>query len=86
MLFVNRPSLFEAPYQRYLLNVFREQLPFPDIPIKLYLRARTQTDPSRPRHQEDEVPDITERPPGGNFNVDELDEEINDLLGDLDEG
>jgi GTP-binding protein len=41
VLFVNSPSLFDATYQRYLLNVFREKLPFHDVPIKLYLRARS---------------------------------------------
>jgi GTP-binding protein len=46
VLFVNHPSLFDATYQRYLLNVFREQLPFRDIPIKLYLRARSQSAPT----------------------------------------
>ena len=46
VLFVNSTSLFDATYQRYLLNFFREKLPFHDIPIKLYLRSRTQTDPS----------------------------------------
>ena len=45
VLFVNSPQLFDATYQRYLLNVFREKLPFRDIPIKLYLRARKQTEP-----------------------------------------
>jgi GTP-binding protein len=45
VLFVNAPGLFDAPYQRYLLNVFRQKLPFRDIPIKLYLRARTKADP-----------------------------------------
>src|SRR5207253_3915077 len=49
VLFVNKPSLFDAPYQRYLLNVFRQKLPFRDIPIKLYLRARSQADPSAPK-------------------------------------
>ncbi|HEY2158798.1 MAG TPA: hypothetical protein VGH33_24415, partial [Isosphaeraceae bacterium] len=49
VLFVNSPALFEPTYQRYLLNVFREQLPFHDIPIKLYLRARSQSDPNAPR-------------------------------------
>ena len=44
VLFVNSTSLFDATYQRYLLNVFREKLPFHDIPMKLYLRSRTQTD------------------------------------------
>ena len=48
VLFVNHPSLFDATYQRYLLNVFREKLPFHDIPIKLYLRRRTQSDPNAP--------------------------------------
>src|SRR5271166_6367751 len=45
VLFVNSTRLFDPTYQRYLLNVFREQLPFHDIPIKLYLRARKQTEP-----------------------------------------
>jgi GTP-binding protein len=49
VLFVNSPALFEATYQRYLLNVFREKLPFHDIPIKLYLRARRQSDQNAPR-------------------------------------
>jgi GTP-binding protein len=42
VLFVNSAKLFDATYQRYLLNVFREKLPFHDIPIKLYLRSRKQ--------------------------------------------
>ena len=49
VLFVNSPRLFDATYQRYLLNVFREKLPFRDIPIKLYLRARKQTEPGARR-------------------------------------
>ncbi len=44
VLFVNSTQLFDPTYQRYLLNVFREKLPFHDIPIKLYLRARKQSD------------------------------------------
>lgn len=44
VLFVNSTQLFDPTYQRYLLNVFREKLPFRDIPIKLYLRARKQSD------------------------------------------
>jgi GTP-binding protein len=45
VLFVNAPSLFDGTYQRYLLNTFREKLPFRDVPIKLYLRARKQAEP-----------------------------------------
>jgi GTP-binding protein len=54
VLFVNHPSLFDPTYQRYLLNVFREKLPFHDIPVKLYLRARSQSAPT---------PDITAHDP-----------------------
>jgi GTPase len=46
VLFVNSTKLFDATYQRYLLNTFREKLPFRDIPIKLYMRSRKQTDPA----------------------------------------
>ncbi len=49
VLFVNSTRLFDATYQRYLLNVFREKLPFRDIPIKLYLRSRKQTEPGAGR-------------------------------------
>ncbi len=45
VLFVNSTRLFDPTYLRYLLNVFREKLPFRDVPIKLYMRARTQTAP-----------------------------------------
>jgi GTP-binding protein len=45
VLFVNSTRLFDATYQRYLLNVFREKLPFHDIPIKLYMRSRKQSEP-----------------------------------------
>ena len=40
VLFVNSTRLFDATYQRYLLNVFRQKLPFRDVPIKLYLRSQ----------------------------------------------
>jgi len=40
VIFCNAPSLFDGPYQRYLLNTLHESLPFQEIPIKLYLRRR----------------------------------------------
>jgi GTP-binding protein len=40
VLFTNGPSLFDNTYQRYLLKTFRDQLPFTDVPIRLYLRDR----------------------------------------------
>jgi GTPase len=92
VLFVNSPPLFDATYQRYLLNVFREKLPYGDIPIKLYLRARSQTDPNAPRRdQSDPTDDI-----GSLLESDEHehyaaygnapdDSEINDLMGELED-
>jgi len=40
VLFCNKPDAFSATYRRYLLGVFRQQLPFSEVPIKLYLRKR----------------------------------------------
>ncbi len=91
VLFVNSPALFDSTYQRYLLNTFREQLPFHDIPLKLYLRARSQTDPNAPRKESDDPTadmgsfiDDDERPRRtGGFGSDDF--EINELLSELEE-
>jgi GTP-binding protein len=40
VLFTNAPGLFDNTYQRYLLKVFRDHLPFHDVPIKLHLRGK----------------------------------------------
>lgn len=39
-LFVNNPQLLDPTYQRYLINRFRDMLPFSEVPIKLLIRAR----------------------------------------------
>ena len=39
-LVVNDPLLFEGPYERYLLNRLREELPYSEVPIRLLFRAR----------------------------------------------
>ena len=44
VLFTNGPELFDNTYQRYLLNTFRDALPFKDIPIKLHLRHKRRTE------------------------------------------
>ncbi len=36
----NHPQLVDQSWLRYLLGVFRETLPFKEVPIKLYLRPR----------------------------------------------
>jgi len=90
VLFVNHPTAFDATYQRYLLNVFREKLPFHDVPIKLYLRARSQTDPNAPSIQSDPVADAGPRvnraysQAGHGSGYRHLDSEVNELLSDLD--
>ena len=44
LLFCNNPKSFSAQYRRYLLGVFRDQLSFGEVPIKLYLRKRQSSD------------------------------------------
>ncbi len=44
VLFCNDPKALSRPYQRYLLNVFRDELLYPEVPIKLYLRKREASD------------------------------------------
>ena len=45
VLFCNNPHAFAEPYRRFLLGVFRDNLPYGEVPIKLYLRKREQSDP-----------------------------------------
>ncbi len=47
VLVTNGPELFDNTYQRYLLKAMRDNLPFCDVPIKLYLRhKRREEQPS----------------------------------------
>ena len=94
VLFVNSPNLFDPTYLRYLLNVFREKLPFRDIPVKLYLRARSQTDYDAPGgrgHGDDLFGDDGSRMAGRSSHAtspvgrSEMDREVNDLLTELDD-
>jgi GTP-binding protein len=43
VLVVNRPELFTPNYQRFLLNRFREELPYSEVPIRLLVRGRKRT-------------------------------------------
>lgn len=40
VMVVNKPELFTANYQRFLLNRFREELPFTEVPIRLVVRGK----------------------------------------------
>lgn len=44
VLMCNEPKAFAPDYRRYLLNILRDHLPFGEVPIKLYLHRRRQTD------------------------------------------
>ncbi|MEM6459067.1 MAG: ribosome biogenesis GTPase Der [Planctomycetota bacterium] len=46
-LFVNAPELFDANYQRFLLNRMRDELPFAEVPIRLLVRKRPRADAER---------------------------------------
>ena len=56
VLFTNGPELFSNTYRRYLLKTLRDHFRFPDVPIKLYLRAKSRDDggeaPERPKRIE----------------------------------
>ena len=39
------PRSVSEPYRRYLLNVFRRELPYHEVPIRLYLRGKTEDKP-----------------------------------------
>lgn len=44
VLVVNDPQLFTNNYERFLMNRFRETLPFEEVPVKLILRARSRVE------------------------------------------
>jgi GTP-binding protein len=44
VMFCSHPAAFSHDYQRFLLGMFRDHLPFSEVPIKLYLRKRTSAD------------------------------------------
>ena len=58
----NDPTLFTNSWKRYLLGVLQDELPFSEVPIKLYLRAKTDDEHRYPnQHAGDEVPvDLSE--------------------------
>jgi GTP-binding protein len=45
VLKVNDAVLFDESWKRYLLGVFREQLPFKEVPLKIYYRSRDDQSP-----------------------------------------
>lgn len=57
VLICNNPAAFAPTYQRYLLGVFRDQLSFGEVPIKLYLQRRRDNDDRNEIRYGDDVSD-----------------------------
>ena len=47
VLFVNNPAYLNDSYQRFMINRFRELLPYKEVPIKLVVRQRQRQGPAR---------------------------------------
>ncbi|MFZ4637154.1 MAG: ribosome biogenesis GTPase Der [Pirellulales bacterium] len=45
MISASAPRSVSEPYRRYLLNVFRRELPYHEVPIRLYVRGKTEDKP-----------------------------------------
>jgi GTP-binding protein len=54
VLFVNNPLYLNETYQRYMINRFRELLPFAEVPIRLMIRGR-EGGGKPPAHSIDDV-------------------------------
>jgi GTP-binding protein len=50
----NEPSLIDRGWQRYLLTALHDELPFPEVPIKVYYRSRGRSEGEGPPDQEAE--------------------------------
>lgn len=51
VLFVNKVENLNESYRRFVLNRFRELLPFAEVPIRLMVRARSREDPQWLAHK-----------------------------------
>ncbi len=66
LMFVNNPSYFDDSYLRFMVNRFRETLPYGEVPIRLELRARNRGAPAAATEDTIEVrEDIAVRKAGG---------------------
>ncbi len=80
----NDPTLLDESWKRYLLGFLREATPFQEVPIRLVLRARGETDPDQtglPRGLE--TPEAAHGLPEGGEEFDEsLESDSTDQLPD----
>jgi len=63
VLFVNNPDYFDEAYQRFMINRFRELLPYAEVPIKLQIRGKAEQDQQRAKTKTiDEQVDVKRKP------------------------
>ncbi len=55
-LFVNHPDLCDPNYERFLINRYRDELPYSEVPIKLVIRERRQTSLDTPLDERKRTP------------------------------
>jgi GTP-binding protein len=67
VLFVNNPAYLQDTYQRYMINRFRELLPYGEVPIRLIIRQRERQQLGKPAGKPipslDDAADTVARPP-----------------------
>jgi GTPase len=61
VLMTNGPELLDNTYLRYLVKMFREMLPFKEVPIKLILRAKRRDESPEPTPRNTQKPRKTKR-------------------------
>lgn len=81
VLMVNDKELFDPPYLRYLLKVFREQLPYKEVPIRLILRDKQEQRRRKAARQETPQP-IAETSPTRR-RPEESEEPVSDVWRDV---
>lgn len=52
VMMCNMPQGFTPSYKRYLINTFRDNLPFGEVPIKLYLQKRESNPDGSPKEMD----------------------------------
>jgi len=72
VLKVNDAVLFDDSWKRYLLGVFREQLPFKEVPLKVYYRSRDDQSPVKAAKEDAAI-------------AAEVDDDVIDASGDWDD-
>lgn len=75
----NAKELFDEDYKRYLLGVLREELPFKEVPIKLYFRSK-DSDPDQAERDEARG----QRVAAGQFDDDEESDPEDETFDDAD--